>query len=278
MSFSTASFYRGRLAPTPSGLLHAGHARTFYTAWQRAREAAGTLVMRMDDLDADRCRPEYAEAALHDLRWLGLEWQEGPDCGGPFAPYCQSERMKHYVSAFEQLRAGDFVYPCRCSRKELSALHAPHEGEEEPVYPGICLRSPPAPFERVQWRFRTTPGEAVEFTDLHFGPQRFVAGSDFGDFVVWRTCGMPSYQLAVVADDADMGITEVVRGADLLLSTARQLLLYRALSLPVPQFYHCDLVRGENGVRLAKRCNALSLRSLREQGCQPHQLTALQGG
>lgn len=281
--------YRGRLAPSPTGYLHLGHARTFWIAWQRARASQGILLLRNEDLDPDRSRPEFATAMLDDLRWLGLQWQEGPDCGGPCGPYVQSQRREFYRAAFEKLRERGCIYPCQCSRKEvLRALRAPHQGEEEPVYPGTCrpenvsrgktedatvddapqnraLRNPP-PAERVNWRFRVPDGLKIGFEDLCQGPQSFEAGRDFGDFVVWRHDGVPSYQLAVVADDAAMGITEVVRGADLLLSTARQLLLYRALEQEPPAFYHCRLVTDAAGVRLAKRHESLSLRALRAQG------------
>jgi len=275
--------YRGRLAPSPTGYLHLGHARTFWTAYQRALAHHGSLVLRNEDLDPDRSRPEFAAAMVEDLRWLGLDWQEGPDCGGPCAPYAQSQRREQYRAAFEQLRERGFVYACRCSRQEvMRAAQAPHPGEEEPVYPGACRplgksqeqvktgQSANHPSNaRVSWRFQAPAGEAIRFEDGGQGPQGFVAGKDFGDFVVWRHDGVPSYQLAVVVDDAAMGITEVVRGADLLLSTARQLLLYRALGWQPPAFYHCPLLTDAAGVRLAKRHDALSLRTLRGQGVTP---------
>ena len=284
------SGYRGRLAPSPTGHLHVGHARTFWAAFQRAREAGGTLVMRMEDLDPDRCRSQYAEAALEDLRWLGIRWQEGPDKGGPFAPYLQSRRLDVYLDAWRRLVRNGYLYPCRCSRKDLeSALAAPHESawpgaagnplldppDDEPIYPGTCR--PPQDIgptanelhEGINWRFRVPDGEAVEFDDRNLGRQRFVAGLDFGDFVVWRRDGVPSYQLACVADDAAMGITEVVRGADLLKSTARQILLNRALGYTNPAWFHCRLVVDHNGRRLAKRHDALSLRALRQRGLTP---------
>jgi glutamyl-tRNA synthetase len=288
--------YRGRLAPSPTGYLHIGHARTFWTAQQRAVAAQGVLVLRSDDIDAVRARMAFAEAMLEDLRWLGLRWQEGPDCGGPFGPYEQSKRRPFYQAAFEQLQAGGWLYPCRCSRKDVRlALQAPHATDEGPIYPGTCrpnaqVRVPikasqaPAP-SKLNWRFRVPDGEAIEFVDGCYGRQRFVAGKDFGDFVVWRHDDVPSYQLSVVADDAAMRITEVVRGADLLLSTARQLLLYRALGFPSPAFYHCPLITDDAGVRLAKRHDSLSLRTLRQQGITPEMVlermnlkTAVGGG
>jgi glutamyl/glutaminyl-tRNA synthetase len=271
--------YRGRLAPSPTGYLHLGHARTFTIAQQRAVDAGGVLILRSEDIDAVRAKMAFAEAMIEDLRWLGLRWKEGPDCGGPFGPYQQSQRRPFYQAAFQRLQAGGWLYPCRCTRSDvLRALQAPHASDEGPIYPGTCRPTAPnlAPSRTEtsttrapNWRFRVPDGEAIEFVDGGFGPQRFVAGKDFGDFVVWRQDDLPSYQLSVVVDDAAMGITEVVRGADLLLSTARQLLLYRALSCPLPVFYHCPLLTDDSGVRLAKRHDALSLRALRQQGLTP---------
>lgn len=208
---------------------------------------------------------------FEDLRWLGITWDEGPDCGGPHRPYSQSERREIYLAAWKLLRDGGFIYPCTCSRKELAlAASAPNDLDAEPVYPGKCRgRTDAAGFHEpagVNWRFRVPDGEEVAFHDLHLGPQSYVAGRDFGDFVVWRRDDVPAYQLAVVTDDHAMRISEVVRGADLLKSTARQLLLYRALGVKPPEFYHCDLVRDEAGTRLAKRHDALSIRRLRESG------------
>jgi glutamyl-queuosine tRNA(Asp) synthetase len=266
--------YRGRIAPSPTGYLHLGHARTFWTAQERARAAKGKLILRNEDLDRARCKPEFVRAMFEDLKWLGFEWQEGPDCGGPHAPYNQSERMAFYRDAFERLRRSGAIYPCVCSRKDiLQALQAPHGGDEEPIYPGTC-RTRAATNERASWRFRVPDDEVISFQDGAQGPQTFVARQDFGDFIVWRHDDMPSYQLAVVVDDAAMGITEVVRGADLLVSTARQLLLYRALGWNPPAFYHCELVTDETGARLAKRHDALSLRTLRRRGADPKQLAA----
>jgi glutamyl-tRNA synthetase len=269
-----ALFYRGRIAPSPTGFLHLGHARTFWTAQERALEAGGTLVLRNEDLDRSRVRPEFVTAMLEDLRWFGLRWQEGPDCGGPFAPYSQSERGAFYRAGFDALRLQGLIYPCYCSRQDvLRASTAPHAGDDEPLYPGTCRgvgeRSGLTP---RSWRFRVPDGETVGFMDGGFGPQRFVAGRDFGDFVVARDADAPSYQLAVVIDDAGMKMTEVVRGEDLLLSTARQLLLYRALEFEPPAFYHCPLVKNLAGERLAKRDDAASLRTLRDRGFGPDEI------
>jgi len=272
-----------------------GHARTFWTAFERARDAGGTLVMRMEDLDPDRSRADYAQAALEDLRWLGIRWQEGPEEGGPYASYAQSQRRAFYLTTWRKLLRGGYLFPCRCSRKDLeAALSAPHESvspgaieahnsgeleplDDEPIYPGTCRAnkidaSSIAEPGNFNWRFRVPDGEAIEFADVNLGAQRFVAGTDFGDFVVWRRDSVPSYQLACVADDAAMRITEVVRGEDLLKSTARQILLYRALKLDPPAWFHCRLVTDSNGRRLAKRHDALSLRTLRQRGFTPEQM------
>jgi glutamyl/glutaminyl-tRNA synthetase len=323
--------YRGRLAPSPTGYLHLGHARTFWVAWQRARDAHGKLIFRNEDLDYQRCKPEFVRAMYEDLRWLGLDWDEGPDLtpqsgksgqpGGPdigdsfgeggFGPYLQSERRSFYLDAWRKLRDSGLIYPCTCSRKDLErALSAPHEetandggaqpgpperagfagagveapsaavqsaADDELPYPGTCREkigtakdydSPAG----VSWRFKVPDGETISFSDGYFGRQEFVAMRDFADFLLWRRDDIPAYQLAVVVDDAAMQITEVVRGADLLKSTARQLLLIRALGYPVPAYFHCPLLRDENNVRLAKRHDALSLRKLREQGLRAEEL------
>jgi glutamyl-tRNA synthetase len=290
------SNYRGRLAPSPTGYLHVGHARTFFTAWQRARDAGGALILRMEDLDSERSKNIYADAAIEDLRWLGIRWLEGPDVGGPCAPYVQSKRRAFYVEAWRRLFKRGHLFPCRCSRKDLeTAPAAPHERaqrdqagakldalDDEPIYPGTCreaesytkplpvsLTGEPEVPAGINWRFRVPDGEVIEFVDQNLGSQRFIAGVDFGDFLVWRRDGVPSYQLACVVDDATMRITEAVRGADLLLSTARQILLNRALGFKNPAWYHCSLVVDHNGRRLAKRHDALSLRALRQRGLTP---------
>jgi glutamyl/glutaminyl-tRNA synthetase len=279
--------YRGRLAPSPTGLLHLGHARTFWVAQQRARANGGTLILRNEDIDSTRFKLEFVGQMLEDLRWFGFEWQEGPDCGGPCGPYSQSERRSFYAAALEKLHAGGFIYPCTCTRKDIrDAARAPHAEDDEVIYPGTCRPksdewrvagdagvAPAASSSRAtrhpSLRFRVPDGEIISFTDGNCGPQQFVAGKDFGDFVVWRGDDVPAYQLACAVDDAAMGITEVVRGADLLVSTARQLLLYRALGVTPPKFFHCALMLDDKGVRLAKRHDVLSLRALRKQGKTP---------
>ena len=239
------------------------------------------MILRNDDLDSTRFKMEFVDAMLEDLRWFGFEWSEGPDIGGKFAPYNQSERMSFYRAALEQLRAGGFIYPCTCSRKDIQmAITAPHpENDEEPIYPGTCRTKPitsnsQLPTPKFSWRFRVPDGETISFVDGNRGEQKFVAGKDFGDFVVWRHDGVPAYQLSCAVDDAAMQITEVVRGADLLVSTARQILLYRALGWVPPKFFHCELMRDDRGERLAKRHDALSLRTLRERGLSAEHLRA----
>ena len=272
-----SSPYRGRIAPSPTGHLHLGHARTFLIARDRAAHANGDLIFRNEDLDPDRCRPEFVSAMFEDLRWLGLGWSEGPDCGGPYGPYSQSERRDLYLRTWRNLRDGGFLYACTCSRRELSlSATAPNDNDDEPVYPGKCRSRNDAcdyPTPRgVNWRFRVPDGREISFRDLHLGTQRYQAGTDFGDFVIWRRDDVPAYQLACAADDHAMRITEAVRGADLLKSTARQLLLYRALGWEAPRFYHCDLVRDDAGLRLAKRHEGLSIRALRHRGLSPDEV------
>jgi len=276
-----SSPYRGRLAPSPTGHLHLGHARTFWIAAERARAAGGRLVLRSDDLDAARFHLDFAAAMLEDLRWLGFTWDEGPDVGGPHAPYRQSERRPWYRAALEQLHAARLIFPCARSRRDvLEAAGAPHEGgaDDEPVYPPEFRPDPQAPLPplgekiAINWRLRVPVGEELAFVDGRAGNQRAVAGRDFGDFLVWRKDDAPSYQLSCTVDDAAMGITEVVRGEDLIRSTFRQLLLYRALGLAEPKFFHCPLLTDERGVRLAKRHDALSLRTLRERGVSPEEI------
>ncbi len=279
---ATSFPYRGRIAPSPTGYLHLGHARTFWLAAQRAEKAGGALVLRDDDLDRARCREAYSLAAREDLLWLGLAWTEGPDVGGPHTPYVQSEARPLYWDALRRLHAAGLIFPCERSRRDVAdAAGAPHEarGEaDEPVYPAHFRPAPGTPLPplgpevRVNWRFRVPDGEAVRFHDGACGPQQAVAGRDFGDFLVWRKDDTPAYQLACVVDDARMGITEVVRGADLITSTFRQLLLYRALSYTAPAFLHAPLLADERGVRLAKRHDALSLRALRAGGADPRAL------
>lgn len=274
MALSSSS-YRGRLAPSPTGFLHLGHARTFWIAAERARQAGGTLLLRSDDLDRARCQPEFVDAMQEDLRWLGLTWQ------GPMIE--QSCRLARYRSALQKLHAANRIFPCSRSRRDvLEAAGAPHEGgaDDEPVYPkefrpAPSLDTPPlADPVAVNWRFQVPDGMEFRFIDGHAGEQRAVAGRDFGDFLVWRKDDTPSYQLATVVDEIEFGITEVVRGADLIKSTFRQLLLFDALGRVAPSYYHAPLVNDDKGHRLAKRHDALALRTLRAQGVSPATLIA----
>ena len=272
-----ASQYVGRLAPSPTGLLHLGHAATFWAAYERARGAGGVLLLRNEDLDPQRSKQEFVDAMLEDIAWLGIEWQP------PMVS--QSTRLEVYRAAFDHLVTAGAVYPCTCSRRELAQMtQAPHDEDDEPLYTGRCRPAPGivSSFDpNANYRFRIPDGDAVEFLDGNFGPQSYVAGRDFGDFLVWRRplgprepC-VPSYQLACVVDDAYMGVTEVVRGADLLRSTARQILLQRALGLLAVTYFHTLLMRDETGVRLAKRHDALAIRTLRERGLTPDDVRRL---
>jgi len=273
---------RGRFAPSPTGPLHLGNARTALLSWLAARAAGGAYLMRVEDLDGPRMRPGMEARILSELRWLGLDWDEGPDVGGPAGPYRQSERLPRYAAALERLRAGGHVYPCFCSRAEVAAAaQAPHgPSDEGPRYPGTCAGLSPAEAARraaarpPAWRLRVPPGP-VAFDDGVHGAHAADVRAAVGDFVVARADGIPAYQLAVVVDDAAMGVTDVVRGDDLLPSTARQLLLYRALGLAAPRFAHVPLVVGEDGERLAKRHAALSAGELRERGADPRAVVAL---
>ena len=267
---------RGRFAPSPTGALHLGNARTALLAWLQARAAGGRFVMRVEDLDPGRVRPGLMEAQLADLRWLGLDWDEGPDVGGPHAPYLQTRRTETYDAALARLAEAGLLFACTCSRKDIAAAaSAPHAGEEGPRYPGTCrvrvvARWPEPALAGTAFalRVRTEPG-AVCFDDAVYGRPCIDPAADGGDFVVRRRDGVAAYQLAVVVDDAAMGITHVVRGADLLSSTPRQLLLYDALGLAPPAWMHVPLLLGEDGERLAKRHGAVSLADAREAGAAP---------
>jgi len=265
--------YRGRLAPSPTGYLHLGHARTFWFAAERARARDGTLLLRNDDLDALRFHLDFVDAMLEDLRWLGFVWSE--------PMISQSTRVPRYRAALEKLHAAGAIFPCTRSRRDvLEAIGAPHEGgaDDEPVYPPKFRPPAGAPLPplgekiSVNWRFRVPDLEEIRFHDGRFGPQRAVASRDFGDFLVWRKDDVPSYQLACAVDDAELGITEVVRGADLIKSTFRQLLLIRALGHAAPAYFHCPLMNDDRGERLAKRHDSLALRTLRAQGRTPKEI------
>jgi glutamyl-tRNA synthetase len=265
---------RGRFAPSPTGDLHLGNARTALLAWLQVRGAEGRFVLRVEDLDRGRVRAEYLETQLRDLRWLGLDWDEGPGVGGGYGPYLQSQRRARYDEAFERLTAKGMLYECFCSRREIAAAaSAPHATDDEgPAYPGSCRTGPvhraagPAAL-----RFRVPPGPVVFGDDLQ-GELAFSPEREVGDFVVRRRDGVPAYQLAVVVDDAAMGITHVLRGSDLLSSTARQILLYRALDLEPPRWTHAPLLLSPQRERLSKRVGGASLRELRERGVSPQRV------
>lgn len=250
--------YRGRIAPSPTGYLHLGHVSTFKIAQIRAKQRNGTLIFRNEDLDPNRCKKEYTQAIIEDLKWMGLSWEEGP--------INQSDRLHLYLQAWNTLKNSQNIYPCSYSRKDIQAqTHNILGDEEEVVFPKelrlnhFDINNHPTP-ANFNWRFKVPDGRNIQFIDQHYGPQSFEAGKDFGDFLVWRREGIPSYELAVVVDDHLMGITEVVRGADLLKSTARQLLIYEALGWQPPKFYHCDLICDEAGKPLAKRNGSKSIR------------------
>ncbi len=278
------SAVRGRYAPSPTGRLHLGNARTALLAWLQVRSQGGRFLLRMEDLDRQRSSPEAAGALLEDLRWLGLDWDEGPDLGGPVGPYTQSERQEVYQDALERLRNRDLLYPCYCTRAELRndlthVAGAPHPGEEGPPYAGTCRCLTPteraareSAGRRPSWRFRVNPG-MVCYNDGLAGRVCQDVAEAVGDFVIQRADGVMAYQLAVVVDDAAMGITHVLRGADLISSTPRQLLLYEALGLTPPEFVHAPLLYGPDGARLSKRHGDTSLATLREVGISPAVLT-----
>ena len=269
----------GRLAPSPTGGLHLGHARTFLIAWLAARQAGGRVILRIEDLDRSRVRAGAAHTALEDLRWLGLDWDEGPDIGGPSEPYVQSERTAIYEEMLERLKRTESVYPCTCTRADVArAASAPHSDEEGPAYPGTCSNRCAGDSEALEdrpfaWRFRV-PSGVVEWDDLLLGRVAFDPARLGGDFIVARNqCGH-SYQLAVVADDAAMGVNQVIRGNDLVPSTPRQILLYRQAGWSVPVFGHVSLAVESDGRRLAKRDGSLKLAALREKGVDPRLLIA----
>ena len=269
----------GRLAPSPTGAQHIGNARTYLLAWLSIRSRGGKMILRMEDIDSPRIKPGAAQQAIDDLRWLGLDWDEGPDRGGPSAPYVQTERIELYRAALERLKAAEQVYPCTCTRSDVAAAaSAPHVGQEGPRYPGTCSFRRVADAAELQktgqpfaWRFRTS-SVRHELRDLVVGLRTCNVNEELGDFVVCKSDGSPAYQLAVVVDDQAMGISEVLRGDDLLPSAFRQLELYRFCQSPPPIFAHVPLVVGEDGRRLAKRHGDTRISLLRERGVSPDRL------
>jgi glutamyl-tRNA synthetase len=272
---------RGRYAPSPSGDLHLGNMQTALLAWLFARVAGGQFVLRVEDLDRPRMRPGATERMMEDLHWLGIDWDEGPDCSGPYAPYVQSERIDIYEQTLQRLLASDQVYPCYCSRAEIAQIaSAPQQGSEGGTrYPGTCRRLTQmkkrqyeAMGRKPSLRFRVDDEREVTFADLWNGPCTQQVQQAVGDFVVRRSDGIFAYQFAVVVDDGLMHMNQIVRGVDLLSSTARQILLFEALHFPVPAFVHVPLVLDENGNRLAKRQQSKGLGPLQEAGMAPEQI------
>ena len=260
---------RGRFAPSPTGELHLGNARTALLAWLWARSEGGAYAMRVEDLDQPRVKPGLADRQLDELRWLGLDW-DGP-------PVFQSQRTELYEAALQKVR--DYVYECFCSRAEIAAAASAPHGDEGPRYPGTCAELTAA---QRAWRRKTrapalrlrVPPGPVAFTDEIAGPQAFDVQATIGDFVLRRADGVFAYQLAVTVDDGAMGITQVLRGADLLPSTARQILLHRLLGRAEPRWAHAPLVLSESGERLSKRDEPQSLSALRTAGKDPRQVVA----
>lgn len=261
---------RTRFAPSPTGYIHLGNAWVAFLNWLWTRQHRGTIVLRIEDIDRQRCRPEYVQALMEDLAWLGLDWDEGPGNRYAYGSAVQSERLSFYQAIFKRWKDEGTVYPCYCTRARLRQIaSAPHPGEEAPAYDGRCRNlteeerrketKPPS------WRFRmeTTP---VRFTDLLCGPQEMVLHAGADDFVLLRADGMIAYQLAASADDGAMGITHVFRGRDLLTSTADQLCLLQKLGYPAPVYAHLPLLADENGARLSKRQHGITIRDLREAG------------
>lgn len=269
----------GRLAPSPTGAQHVGNARTYLLAWLSIRSRGGRVILRIEDIDSPRVKAGAVQQAIDDLRWLGLDWDEGPDVGGSNAPYVQTERIDSYREALSQLQCFR-VYPCTCSRSDIeAAASAPHVEHEGPIYPGTCagrsaLDAVKLGDQPFAWRFRTTD-QQLHFNDRVAGAQETNVRRTLGDFVVGKMDGSPAYQLAVVCDDHAMGLTEVLRGDDLLPSTFRQLELYNAFGWSPPTFAHVPLVIGPDGRRLAKRHGDTRLATLRQQGMSAQELIGL---
>ncbi|MCK6588912.1 MAG: tRNA glutamyl-Q(34) synthetase GluQRS [Polyangiaceae bacterium] len=274
----TSQGYRGRFAPSPTGELHLGSAAAAVFCAAAAKAAGGKLILRVEDLDRDRVIAGGREAMLEDLRWLGVAWDEGPDVGGPAAPYDQSQRIPLYEMALDLLKNKGLTYLCDCSRAEIArAASAPHAGEEGPRYPGTCrpfghqkraFRRPPA----VRLAVPRGPEAVAEADDAVLGKLVENVDETTGDFVLRRGDGVVAYQLAVVVDDLAMGVTDVVRGADLASSAPRQVLLARLLGGSAPRFAHIPLLLGEGGARLAKRARGVPIREQRDLGRDPRQL------
>ena len=270
----------GRLAPSPTGAQHVGNARTYLLAWLSIRSRGGRLILRIEDIDSPRIKSWATTEVLDDLRWLGLDWDAGPDVGGPHAPYVQLQRLERYSAALRQCQAADRIYPCTCTRADIAAAaSAPHLGQEGPIYPGTCAGRSASQVAQLgelpyAWRFRSPP-ETRSFVDRVAGSQHCNLADDLGDFVIGRSDGTPSYQLAVVVDDHEMEVSEVLRGDDLLPSAFRQLALYDFFGWKPPQFAHVPLVVGPDGRRLAKRHGDTRLSEIRKRHVGPEKLLGL---
>jgi glutamyl-tRNA synthetase len=272
----------GRLAPSPTGYAHLGNAWAFLLAWLSVRAQNGRLILRVEDIDPQRSKPEFIDALLEDMSWLGLDWDEGPDVAGPAQPYLQSRRKGCYEDALARLDAAGATYPCFCTRRELRNLaSAPHVEDIGSPYPGTCRQLDETQRAvlfgagcRAAVRLRCF-GEEVSFTDILRGEERMRLADCGGDFALRRSDGVISYQLAVAVDDAAMGITEVVRGRDILYSTPRQIVLQRLLGYATPRYAHIPLLLDNNGERLAKRHQSLTLRGLRQQGVDARRIVGL---
>lgn len=256
----------GRFAPSPSGRLHLGHLQTLLLGWLQIRAAGGRFLLRIEDIDPSRTLAGGTDAILRDMEWLGFDWDEGPGVGGPAGSYLQSERLDLYRQACARL--GDRVFPCTCSRKEVRRASVQHRPSGEWPYPGTCRQAPSHPGADEALRVRVEP-QSLGWNDRWRGPCAQDPADVCGDFIVWTKAGWPTYQLAVVVDDIAMGITEVLRGEDLLVSTARQLLLYRWLGAPAPRFTHVPLRVDESGHKLAKSRGSAPLADLRAAGRDP---------
>lgn len=274
---------RGRFAPSPTGYIHLGNVWTAFLAWLQVRQQKGTLILRIEDIDEQRSKPEYTQALLEDLAWLGLDWDEGPGKGGPYGPYIQQERYSLYEKALQELQAKHLLYPCYCSRARLQAIGAPHEGEHR-LYDGHCYGMPEEQRRQMDrkpsWRVHV-PHVSVSFTDGSYGPFSDYLPRVCGDFVVRRADGLYAYQLAVAVDDGSMGITHVLRGRDLLSSTTQQVWLMEVLGYTPPSYTHVPMLIDASGNRLSKRQQGITVRSLRDRGVQADAILsalALAGG
>ncbi len=268
----------GRFAPSPTGRMHLGNVFAALISWLSARKEGGKWILRIEDLDPQRSRIDHARLIEDDLAWLGLDWDEGGvDGKGPNGPYCQSMRGEIYKEALEKLQATGLTYPCFCTRADIMATQAPHESDGRVVYAGTCRPSrlggsfDEATVDRPERAIRLfVPDKDMTFTDKLYGGQTVNLAAHCGDFVLRRADGAWAYQLAVVVDDALMGVTEVVRGSDLLLSSAQQIYLYDLLGYPAPQFAHVPLLCNEKGIRLSKRDSSLSMEELRKEYTPSH--------